>query len=171
MVTSCDRARLWAALAPDGALSEIEKRLLEGHLLCCESCRAFSTTVDAFVQELRLAPYESPPPFRLSGFRAPRSHLSQLPILRQAVQVVAIAAVAGVSVGLIHSIGSSDRLRTDAVPATIAPIILNDATSERDNPVFLRQLRDYRVRLGKSKTRHPVDTGRSGAKHPGPILG
>ena len=41
----CDRARGWAALAPDGELSELERKLLQAHLLRCEECRAFADDV------------------------------------------------------------------------------------------------------------------------------
>jgi hypothetical protein len=51
----CDRARAWAALAPDGELAVLEQRLLEAHLSHCLSCRCFADDVAAIAAELRSA--------------------------------------------------------------------------------------------------------------------
>ena len=57
----CDRARSWAALAPNGELSELERRLLDAHLVRCGACRHFSVQVAALAEELRRAPLEPLP--------------------------------------------------------------------------------------------------------------
>ncbi len=49
----CDHARVWAALAPDGELSELERRSLRSHLLTCEACSRFATEVEATTLLLR----------------------------------------------------------------------------------------------------------------------
>lgn len=51
----CERARTWAALAPDGELSELERRLLAAHLAHCSACAEFSVEVAAVAAELRAA--------------------------------------------------------------------------------------------------------------------
>src|SRR5215204_4052519 len=49
----CERARSWAALAPDREISELERKLLDRHLAACESCRAFAHEVDAVTMLIR----------------------------------------------------------------------------------------------------------------------
>jgi anti-sigma factor RsiW len=51
----CERARSWAALAPDGELSELERKLLDSHLVRCASCGRFAVEVAALAAELREA--------------------------------------------------------------------------------------------------------------------
>jgi ferric-dicitrate binding protein FerR (iron transport regulator) len=51
----CDRARAWAALAPDGELSELERKLLGSHLDRCVDCADFAVRVSAVAAELRAA--------------------------------------------------------------------------------------------------------------------
>jgi predicted anti-sigma-YlaC factor YlaD len=51
----CERSRTWAALAPDGELSELERRLLAAHLAHCPACAEFSVEVAAIAAELRAA--------------------------------------------------------------------------------------------------------------------
>lgn len=51
----CDRARVWAALAPDGELSELERKLLEAHVERCVPCARFKVEVAAVAAELRAA--------------------------------------------------------------------------------------------------------------------
>lgn len=51
----CERARAWAALAPDGELSELERKLLGSHLARCPACAGFSVEVAAVAAELRSA--------------------------------------------------------------------------------------------------------------------
>ena len=66
----CDRARSWAALAPDGELSELERTLLRAHLLRCSGCSRFAADVAAITAALRSASFEplprpiSVPPWR-----------------------------------------------------------------------------------------------------------
>ena len=48
----CERARTWAALAPDGELSELERHLLDKRLVRCAACSRFSAEVGAIALEL-----------------------------------------------------------------------------------------------------------------------
>ena len=43
----CERARTWAALAPDGELSELERKLLDAHVQRCAACAYFAVEVAA----------------------------------------------------------------------------------------------------------------------------
>lgn len=54
----CDRARNWASLAPDGELSELERKLLGSHLDRCDACANFAVHVAAVAAELRAASLE-----------------------------------------------------------------------------------------------------------------
>jgi len=51
----CDRARTWAALAPDGELSELERKLLDAHVQRCPACAHFALEVAAIAGQLRAA--------------------------------------------------------------------------------------------------------------------
>ena len=51
----CDRARSWAALAPDGELSQLEGTLLRSHLGRCGSCSRFASDVAAIADVLGAA--------------------------------------------------------------------------------------------------------------------
>ena len=51
----CERASNWAALAPDGELSELERRLLEAHVARCGPCSRFAAQVAAVAGALRAA--------------------------------------------------------------------------------------------------------------------
>ena len=54
----CERTRTWAALAPDGELAMLERRLLDAHLANCIDCRSFADHVAAIAAELRAAAAE-----------------------------------------------------------------------------------------------------------------
>lgn len=49
----CERARVLAALAPDGELSELERSGLRSHLRACRSCARFARGVDRVSVMLR----------------------------------------------------------------------------------------------------------------------
>lgn len=49
----CERARAWAALAPDGELAELERHLLDAHVARCAACSSFADEVAAVAAALR----------------------------------------------------------------------------------------------------------------------
>lgn len=51
--SDCDHARVLAALAPDGELSELERRGLRSHLHGCDSCARFARGVERVSAVLR----------------------------------------------------------------------------------------------------------------------
>jgi hypothetical protein len=55
----CDRAQAWAALAPDGELSELEHKLLDAHLARCHACEAFAADVVSVADALRAEPLQT----------------------------------------------------------------------------------------------------------------
>ena len=87
----CERARAWAALAPDGELAVLERRLLEAHLAHCVPCQAFAAEVAAIAAELRAAAAE-----RCSRRLAlPAAPLRRRPHrLRNVASAAAVAAMA-----------------------------------------------------------------------------
>jgi anti-sigma factor RsiW len=104
----CDRARAWAALAPDGELSELERKLLGSHLDRCDACATFAMRVAAVAAELRAASLQPlPRPVSVRVWR-------RRPVYSRVSAVGAAAAVAvmalGVSVRAPLSTGESDKL-------------------------------------------------------------
>jgi predicted anti-sigma-YlaC factor YlaD len=91
----CERVRAQAALAPDGELSVLERRLVEAHLAHCADCRSFATEVRRVVAELRAAAAARP------ATRAALPHSrSRRTAYGRARAVGAIAAVAAMSFGV-----------------------------------------------------------------------
>ncbi len=91
----CDRARAGAALAPDGELAVLERRLLDAHLARCARCRAFASDVAAIVSEVRGARAARPARrFALPAACARRRAYTG------ARAVCAVAVVAAMSVGI-----------------------------------------------------------------------
>jgi len=90
----CERARSWAALAPDGELSELEQKLLGAHLARCGACSRFSVQVAAVAAELRDAALQPlPGPVSISTWR-------RRPVYPRVGAVGAAAAVALMALGI-----------------------------------------------------------------------
>jgi hypothetical protein len=92
----CDHARVWAALAPDGELSEFERRSLGSHLLTCEDCSRFATEVEATTLLLRSD--ELARPSELTP--VPRIVRRRQALLARTRPVAAAAAVALMALGV-----------------------------------------------------------------------
>ena len=88
----CERARAWAALAPDGELALLERRLLDAHLANCAACRRFATLVARVAAELRAAAAERPS--RRVVVPAAAVRRSAYVRLRHAGSIAAVAAMA-----------------------------------------------------------------------------
>jgi predicted anti-sigma-YlaC factor YlaD len=90
----CERARTWAALAPDGELSELERKLLDAHLQRCSPCAHFALDVAAIAAELRAAaPQPLPRPLSVPVWR-------RRPVYARVRAVGAAAAVAAMALGI-----------------------------------------------------------------------
>jgi len=90
----CERARTWAALAPDGELSELERKLLDAHLQRCSACAHFALDVAAVAAELRAAaPQPLPRPLSVPIWR-------RRPVYARVRAVGAAAAVAAMALGI-----------------------------------------------------------------------
>ena len=101
----CDRARSWAALAPDGELSELERKLLDSHLTRCSACSCFAVEVAALAADLRATELE-PLPRPVS---IPTWH--RRPVYARFRGVAAAAAVAVMALGIASRapLATSDR--------------------------------------------------------------
>jgi len=131
----CDRARAWAALAPDGELSELERKLLGSHLDRCGACAVFAVRVAAVAAELRAAALQRlPRPISVPVWR-------RRPVYSRISAVGAAAAVAvmafGVSARAPISPGESDRL----------PRVTNFASNaEREVALIIRRAENDNAR-------------------------
>jgi predicted anti-sigma-YlaC factor YlaD len=92
----CDRARMWASLAVDGEISDVERDSLRAHVAVCPACEAWAAGVVDLAESLRAAPPAEP---SRTLFRPPvRSRRTQV----RAVQLAAAAAAIAAAVGLGH---------------------------------------------------------------------
>jgi anti-sigma factor RsiW len=136
---ACDRVRQWAALAPDGGLSQIEQHLLESHVAGCAACRSFAEEVAGIAAALRAAPLE---PVRIADVPAPARRPRRRPSSATFAGVTAALAATAASVLIAYGhVG-----RSSSVTATARPVIVVDATNG-ENQVqqtrFLQRLRNY----------------------------
>jgi len=131
----CDRARAWAALEPDGELSELERKLLGSHLDRCDSCADFAVRVAAVAAVLRAASLQLlPRPVSVPVWR-------RRPVYARVSAIGAAAAVAvmalGVSARAPLSTGERDRL----------PRVTNFAdNAEREVALIIRRVENDHAR-------------------------
>ena len=118
----CERARAWAALAPDGELALLERRLLDAHLANCAACRRYATLVATIATELRAAAAERP---------ARRVVLPAAPVRRSIYVRLryagSIAAVAAMALGIAAQAPLPDDGDRPAPPRGAAPAEVDDA--------------------------------------------
>jgi predicted anti-sigma-YlaC factor YlaD len=127
----CERARSWAALAPDGELSTFEQRLLGAHLERCAECSAFAASVGTVTDTLRTAPLEPlPHPVAVSGLVW--RHTRHLRPRRAVYSVAAAAAVVvfAASIGSAVSVSGGDRLV--ASPQIVVVPLSDDRIDDRE---------------------------------------
>lgn len=108
----CEGVRARAALAPDGELAQLERRLLDAHLAHCEDCRRFAAGVAAIASGLRQATVARP-----ERSVAPVLHRPRLLPVRAAT---AAAAVASIAFGIAGQPPTRADLRTASVAAPSA---------------------------------------------------
>ncbi|MGZ8783021.1 MAG: zf-HC2 domain-containing protein [Gaiellaceae bacterium] len=127
----CERARGWAALAPDGELSELERKLLESHLRRCGPCGHFAVQVALVADALRAARLEPLP--RSVSVPVWRRR----PVYARMRTVGAAAAVAAMALG----IASREPLAPGDRSAFDLPRVTNFANKapEREVELILRR--------------------------------
>ena len=137
----CDRARSWAALAPDGELSELERELLRAHLAACRSCRRFAVNVGEIASVLRTAP--SAPLSRpvASPKRRRRRPLATLGTLGAAAAVASMALGIASSGQLVNSDRKPAQLpRNAGLPEHQAELqLLRSELRQAPAPAFVRR--------------------------------
>jgi anti-sigma factor RsiW len=127
---ACERARMWAALLPDGELSQFERRILEVHLARCTDCARHAEQVAAIVAVVRDTPSE---PLRgpVEVVRRPRfgwGRVGRIAVGGSAAAAVAAAALA-VSVGTTLNHG---RAQTETYPPVVIVSQSPDRADESD---------------------------------------
>ena len=127
----CERARSWAALAPDGELSELEQKLLDAHLSHCVSCSRFSLRVAAVAANLRAAALQPPHrPVAVTTWRRPPLHTRMRP-------AGAAAAITVMALG----IASRAPLPAGKQESFQAPRVVNLSGGDAAEQQALRDLR------------------------------
>jgi ferric-dicitrate binding protein FerR (iron transport regulator) len=126
----CERARVWASLAPDGELSSFELRLLSAHVERCAHCRAFADDVSGLTELVRTTPSDE---IRLPVTVPGRERL----LRRRRAGVLSVAASAAV-VAIAVSIGASSKVSPQRdVPS--APLVIIATGADDDD--FEREYR------------------------------
>jgi hypothetical protein len=143
----CERARGWAALAPDGELSELERKLLDAHLQRCHACGYFAVQVAAVAAELREAALQPlPRPVSVPIWR-------RRPIYARVRAVGAAAAVAVMALGVASRapLSPSDRDSSEL------PRVTNFANQapEREVELINRRLENREQGATKFRPRKP----------------
>ena len=101
----CERARSWAALAPDGELSELERKLLDSHLARCGPCGEFALEVAKIAAELRSSSLQPlPRPVALPVWHRRRTWAGV-----RAVGAAAAVAVMALGIAARAPLSSGDR--------------------------------------------------------------
>ena len=139
----CERARTWAALAPDGELSELERKLLDAHLQRCAACGHFALEVAAVAAELRAAaPQQLSQPLVVPIWR-------RRPVYARVRAVGAAAAVAVMALGIAARapLSSSDSESFDF------PQVTNFANNAPQREVELITRRIENVKAGTTRFR------------------
>jgi predicted anti-sigma-YlaC factor YlaD len=127
----CDRTRAWAALAPDGELAVLERRLLDAHLGHCAACRGFTLRVAEVAAELRAATATQPArQFMLPAAKIRSAHV-------RTRRVASIAAVAAMTLGIAVQAPLVSDGKRPAAPREFAPAEVDDA--EQHTIRLLRQ--------------------------------
>ena len=122
-LSQCENVRVWAALAPDGELSELERRALRSHLRQCGSCARFAHGVEEISMLLRAEELQQPSFSPLIPRVARRRHA----FVARARTVTAAAAVALMALGIasrspldVDGRDAADRTTTAAAPTRAA---------------------------------------------------
>jgi len=115
---NCEHARIWAALAPDGELSELEQRSLRSHLRTCSSCAGFAREAEAVARLLRSQKLVRPSSIPVVP-RAPRRRAA---LVARARPIAAAAAVAVMALGVASRAPLPVDERDSSLRATTAAV-------------------------------------------------
>jgi ferric-dicitrate binding protein FerR (iron transport regulator) len=150
---ACERARVWAALLPDGELSLFEQRLLEAHCAHCAECRHVLESISGLTEIIRATtPDEMDRQVRI---------LRPRPAWRSASGVAASVSAAAFALALAFWVGPQ-RAHPGQSPTSTAPVIV--FTPESSTTVDSAAI--WELKRGRGDA--PVRGG--DARRPGPIL-
>jgi len=121
---------MWAALFPDGELSQFERRILEVHLARCADCMRHAEQVAAIVAVVRDTPSESPET-PVQVVRRVRFRMGRLG--RMAAGGSAAAATAAALVFSLTSVTQRHLPRNEIYP----PVLVVDASQGGQDDVDL----------------------------------
>ena len=157
--SGCERARAWAALRPDGELSELERRLLAAHVARCAACASFAVGVEVLVEEMRAAPLEPVP----AGARAVAwRHRTIVPATRAVGRIASVATAAAAGI-IAFSLGAGTLGDVERSPAP-APIV--SEITGADVAQELDALRDTRRAELLATVPEPVQAGQRTGTNP-----
>jgi hypothetical protein len=122
----CERARRWAALAPDGELSELEIRALRSHLNACAPCAGFASGVAEVAALLRSEELQQPSLATLVPHIVRRRHV----VAARVRPVAAAAAVALMALGVASRAPLEMNPRESAAGTTTAAAALEQSELE-----------------------------------------
>ena len=129
----CERARSWAALAPDNELSELERKLLDAHLSLCAGCSRFAERVAAVADELRRASLERPTyPIPVPSWRRRNTYARMR-------AVGAAAAVAAMALGVASRAPLPSQSRDDGFSLPTLVVASDDERLEQKEQRDLRR--------------------------------
>jgi len=132
----CERARSWAALAPDNELSELERKLLDAHLARCAGCSSFAVRVAAVAEALRRESLQQPSyPLAVPSWR-------RRTVYARVRTVSAAAAVAAMALGVAARapLPSDGRHESFQLPEVVL-----SGTDERREQDEMRDLRRNQI--------------------------
>lgn len=118
----CERARLWAALAPDDELSELELRALRSHVRACASCARFAHGIERVSELLRAEELERPSLATLVPHIVRRRRV----VAARVRPVAAAAAVALMALGIASRAPLDMDARESASRTTSVPVDARD---------------------------------------------
>jgi len=138
----CEHARIWAALAPDGELSELEQRSLRSHLRVCGSCAGFAREAEGVASLLRSEELVRPSSITVVT-RTPRRRVA---LAARARPIAAAAAVAVIAQGVATRAPLPVDERDSSLRAT-TPAVVRD----RAEMTSLRVRQDTRLVVGQAE--------------------
>jgi Putative zinc-finger len=143
----CERARSWAALAPDGELSELERKLLDAHIVRCSPCAHFALQVAEIAAELRRAALQPlPQPVTVPIWR-------RRPVYARLRAVGAAAAVAVMALGVASRapLSASERNTIEL------PQVTNfaNAAPEREVELIARRVENRELSATRYRPKKP----------------
>ncbi len=139
----CERARTWAALAPDGELSELERKLLDAHLQRCAACGHFAVEVAAVAAELRAAELQ------------PLQRPLVVPVWRRRPVYARVRAVGAAAAVAVMALGVASRAPLSASDGDSfdLPRVTNFANQAAEREVELIARRVENEKVGSTRFR------------------